>query len=117
LEDVIGNVWVFSDYLDLDLAQPLDNPNLVSPINNESVAAGDVTLDWNLVDGATIYRVEIGNMPSIYTSDTETVVNLPEGSHSWRVRARRHDLYGWWTGDYDYESRSGWENFSVSSSQ
>ncbi|MEA3360007.1 MAG: dockerin type I repeat-containing protein [Thermodesulfobacteriota bacterium] len=117
LEDVIGNMWVFTDYLDLDLAQPLDNPNLVSPINNESIAAGDVTLDWDPVDRATIYRVELSTMPSIYTSDTETVVNLPEGSHSWRVRARRHDLYGWWTGDYDYESSSDWENFSVSSSQ
>jgi len=117
LEDVIGNMWVFTDYLDLDLAQLLQNPNLVSPINNESVAAGDVTLDWNPVDGATIYRVEIGTMPSIYTSDTNTIVNLPEGSYSWRVRARRHDIYGKWTSDYDYESQIGWENFSVSSSQ
>ena len=81
------------------------------------IAAGDMTLHWNPVDGATIYRVEINTMPIIYTSDTETIVNLPEGSYSWSVRARRHDLYGWWTSDFDYESRSAWENFSVVSSE
>jgi len=116
LTDVNGNMWVNTDYLHLDLEQPLDIPTLVSPIDDATVIPGDVTFGWNSVNGANYYRVDMENMPNVYpanATDTQAVVNLPEGSYSWRARARVFDMYG----DFDYESRSGWEDFSVVSSE
>jgi hypothetical protein len=80
----------------------------------------DVILDWDPVDQAETYRVDIRNsddggttwniMPNISTDDTQATVSVnPKTRYQWRVRARQYDIFG----ELDGESRSDWKEFST----
>ncbi|MEA3361490.1 MAG: nuclear transport factor 2 family protein, partial [Thermodesulfobacteriota bacterium] len=117
LEDVNGNKWFFTDYLNLDLAQPLRAPELISPDDGAvDISPGEVTLTWNPVDDGDYSWVDFINIIEARNeSANQVVVTCPASTTcSWRVLARRFDIYGPWNGDYDYESTSNWRSFSTS---
>jgi len=120
VDDVDGDYYVFTDYL--ELTPHLSIPFQVSPLDGAVDVSVNVTLDWDPVDLAEGYRVDMrysddgGNtwirIPSQKTSDTQLTVNLDPGTqYRWRVRARRFDVYG----EKDTESRSDWSSFQTSS--
>jgi hypothetical protein len=116
LVDYLGNILETTDYL--VVMPPLDIPNLVSPVNDAVVPPGYVALDWDDVDGADYYRVDLERdvdgswiRESAWPSESQAVFILPGATDfRWRVRARQRDLYG---ESYDNESRSGWAYFST----
>jgi hypothetical protein len=117
LEDVNGKKWFFTDYLNLDLAQTLRTPELISPDDGVvDIAPGEVTLVWNPVDNSDYFWVDFMNISEARNeSATQVVATCPANiTCGWRVRARRFDIYGPWNGDYDYESTSHWRSFSTS---
>lgn len=110
--------FVYTDYL--EAAPHMALPVLVSPVDGDVVSVGNVALDWDPVDQAETYRVDMrssddgGNtwngMPNLYTDDTQATVSVtPETLYQWRVRARQYDGYG----ELDGESRSDWTEFAT----
>jgi hypothetical protein len=96
----------------------LDIPNLVS----STVVGTDVTLQWDLVDGTHYYQIDLqrdaggGNWVNeriaiALGGQTKVVFdNLPAATdYRWRVRPRNVDRYI----DWDNETRSDWEYFSI----
>ena len=122
LEDVNGNKWFLTDYLNLDLAQHLRAPELISPDDGAvDISPGEVTLTWNPVDDVNYSLVDFINIiESRNESANQVVVTCPASTTcGWRVQAKRLEIYGrrnedWWNGDYDYESTSNWRSFSTS---
>ena len=117
LEDINGKKWLFTDYLNLDLAQPLRAPELISPDDGAvGIPPGEVTLTWNSVDNSDYSWVEFINIPEARNESANQVVATCPASTTccWRVLARRFDIYGPWNSDYDYESTSDWWSFSTS---
>jgi hypothetical protein len=118
VEEPDGDYFVYTDYL--EVAPHMALPVLVSPDDGEVVSVGNVILDWDPVDQAETYRVDMqysddggttwNGMPNIYTDDTQATVSVdPETLYQWRVRARQFDLYG----ELDGESRSDWKEFAT----
>lgn len=118
VENQTGDYFVYTDYL--EAAPHMALPIIVYPADGASNVPVNVTLDWNPVDGAETYRVDMnysddsGNtwqgMPNVYTDDTQATVTLNAGNdYQWRVRARQLDEYG----EVDGESRSDWSTFSA----
>jgi len=91
----------------------LDFPNLVSA----TVVGNDVTLQWDPVDGAHLYLVELyesadfSRVGMVQTTALEyTFTGLTAATdYQWRVRARNLDHYL----DRANETRSDWEYFST----
>ena len=118
VENNTGDYFVYTDYL--EAAPHMALPVLVSPVDGEVVSVGNVILDWDPVDQAETYRVDMrysddggatwNGMPNIYTDDTQATVSVnPETLYEWRVRARQFGLYG----GRDNESRSDWKEFAT----
>ena len=118
VENTTGDYFVYTDYL--EAAPRMALPVLVSPAENEVVSVGNVILDWNPVDQAETYRVDMqssddggatwNGMPNQYTDNTQATVSVnPETLYRWRVRAYQNDIYG----EKDIESRSDWEQFAT----
>ncbi len=118
VEDAGGDYYVFTDYL--ELTPHLAIPVQVAPVHDAVEVPVNVTLDWDPVDLAEIYRVDMrysddgGNtwmgMPNQHTADDQVTVDLDPGTHYiWRVRARRFDVYG----EMDTESRTDWSEFQT----
>ena len=117
LEDINGKIWQFTDYLDLDLAQPLSPSELISPDDGAvNILPGEVSLSWNPVDNSDYYWVDFINISEArQESSTKVIATCPaDTTFEWRVVARHYDLYGLLNGDHDYESTSHWRSFSTS---
>lgn len=116
LEDVNGKIWQFTDYLDLDLPQPLSIPEHISPDDGAvDIPPGEVSLSWNPVDNSDYYWVDFSNISEArQESSTEVIATCPaDTSFAWSILARHWDIYGLWNGDYDYESVSDWWSFAT----
>ena len=116
LEDTNGNIWQSTDYLDLDLAQPLTPPELISPDDGAvNISPGEVSLSWDPVGNSDYYWVDFINISEArQENSTKVIATCPaDTTFEWRVVARHYDLYGWLNGDYDYESISGWWSFTT----
>ena len=116
LEDTNGNIWQSTDYLDLDLAQPLNPPELTSPDDGAvNISPGEVSLIWNTVDNSDYYWVDFTDISDArQESPTEVIATCPaDTTFEWGVIARHWDIYGPWDGDYDYESISDWWSFTT----
>jgi hypothetical protein len=111
-----GQIHQRTDYL--EVWPFLDIPNLVS----STVVGTDVTLQWDLVDGTHYYQIDLqrdaggGNWVNeriaiALGGQTKVVFdNLPAATdYRWRVRPRNVDRYI----DWDNETRSDWEYFSI----
>lgn len=72
-----------------------DFPNntvvLESPVDNLITNSADQNLQWQAIDGATLYRIQLEMDGTIYdelnTTGTGQTVNFQEGENLWRVRA------------------------------
>lgn len=118
VENLEGDYFVFTDYL--EAAPHLDLAVQVSPVDGAVVDDGQVILNWNEVNQADTYRVDMQysddggttwqGMPNIYTDDTQaTITANADTRYQWRVRARTYDNYG----ELGNESRSDWLDFAT----
>ncbi len=64
---------------------------LSAPANNLVTNVAGQNLQWQSIDGATLYRIQILENGTITDEQTTAATNLdvtfPEGSHTWQVRA------------------------------
>jgi hypothetical protein len=109
----------------IDTTAPISTFTISGPpgsglVDAEVVSLDNVILDWDPVDRAETYRVDMrysddggttwNIMPNINTDDTQATVSVnPETRYQWRVRARQYDVYG----ELDCESRSDWKEFAT----
>jgi hypothetical protein len=121
VDDVDGDYFITTDYL--EATPQLAVPVHVSPVDGAMGVPVNVTLDWDPVELAEGYRVDMQysvddgdswhDMPHQYPAnptDTEVTVSLdPDTDYRWRVRARRFDVFG----EMDTESRSDWKEFAT----
>ena len=85
----LGGVWNFTT---IPIAAPVLIPPTINPVNT-----GKPIFQWNAVDGATLYNVQIANNPdfnspivnvaNISTTEYTPATDLPEGTMYWRVAA------------------------------
>ena len=122
VENQNGDYYIGTDYL--EATPPMDLPILVSPQNlAENVSPDNVNLDWEDVAAAGYYRIDlvyydngigpyVTGFPVYLTGSAYTIpIDLaPNTKYSWRIRARRNDLYD----NLDNESRSDWNYFTKS---
>jgi len=101
-----------------DSEETLDPPTLVSPANNATGIPLDVTLDWDDVNGATSYTVQV----ALSDSFSSYVVNQTIGNsqyeasdlntntqYYWRVKATNDDTESAWSSVWNFttEESSG----------
>jgi photosystem II stability/assembly factor-like uncharacterized protein len=101
-------VWSFET-----LNPVLDPPDLVSPADNATDQNTSLTLDWEVVTGATSYDVQLSTSSNFTTtivnqSTTNTyldVTGLSENTeYFWRVRAEDDDSESDWSAVWSFET-------------
>lgn len=76
--------------------KPLSDPNLISPVNSATVPYDYVALEWDAVNNATMYHVQVSRFSSFVLLEDEAIVDntyyvvgpdLTEGvAYNWRVK-------------------------------
>ena len=96
-----SEVWSFST-----VEPTLSPPNLILPLNSSSdLDFSETTFEWSIVDGATLYTIEITDSdfgPDAFTisvtTNTYTAAWLScETSYQWRVKASNGTLISDWS--------------------
>ncbi|WP_124981837.1 hypothetical protein [Nonlabens xiamenensis] len=101
----IGILWallIFTSCEDIINEDNLNNNQiiLVAPANDTNLSPGVVQFDWQALEGASSYRIQIARPDFINpeqivwdeivqdSTGTNSAVNLEEGSYEWRVRGQ-----------------------------
>jgi hypothetical protein len=78
-----------------------DSVSVLAPLDNTQVTAGEVFFDWERVEGARSYTIQIAQPDFIQTaqlllqqtdSTTSASLNMTAGVYEWRIRAE-NDAY------------------------
>ena len=73
---------------------PLNPPDLISPLHKENLPIGEVNFSWSPVNNGAQYKIVVANDSEFKnivitktTSELSAVHALPDGKYYWRVRA------------------------------
>jgi hypothetical protein len=78
-----------------------DSVSVLAPLDNTQVATGEVFFDWEPVEGARSYTIQVAQPDFIQTaqlllqqtdSTTSASLNMTAGAYEWRIRAE-NDAY------------------------
>ncbi|MFA5795483.1 MAG: DUF2341 domain-containing protein [Candidatus Brocadiia bacterium] len=88
----------------------LSVPTLSNPGNNATLVSVNPSLNWNLINGADSYDIQLANdslfsSPTVFTSTSASYAPLNlnlETLYYWRVRAARNNQSGEWSTPYGF---------------
>lgn len=85
------SLWSCDDVLEEDITD--DNMTIVSPLEGTVINTNITSFQWNALDGADEYRVQVSNSISTIVVDslvstTSLNYSLTPGTYSWRVKGK-----------------------------
>ncbi len=115
-----SGVWGnFSDVWNFVImkSQILPPPALIYPSNNDTLSSSNFTFDWNDVQGAVGYEIQVDTSPDFsspiikeypVSSSYTPQITFSDGEYSWRVRAKdQNNKWGAWSSVWRFFIESG----------
>lgn len=83
----------------------LDEPGIISPIENKYIDSDTVTLSWNSVRGADYYRINLSRSPEF----RESIIDTTSSETKWFTEILQKDsVYYWRVNAVNNEDESSW---------